>query len=159
MKIKYLIRIIAVMIAGYGLYALVPGWRFLFDPYVFKQIFKGDVFCITGLISALFYVLMIASAYLLFMFKSKGRILSIGFLSAQLVLTFIGLIRFWCLVIYPPELPPELQSMDINPEMIASYSIYPAYFIGFMVIVFIVCLVHKKVAQEYNRLSEQKNIA
>jgi hypothetical protein len=157
MKIKYLIRIIALTLAGYGLYVLVTSWRLLFDLWAFKQIFKGDLFCITSYIACIFYVLMVASAYLLYMFKAKGRVFAIVILMTQLGLTFAGLVRFWWLVIHPPELPPELQSLNLNSEMTVSYSIYPVYFIGFMAIVFIICLVHKKVAREYDKLTKQIN--
>jgi hypothetical protein len=157
MKIKYLIRIIALTLAGYGLYILVSSWRFIFALWVYKQILKGDLFCITGFVGSIFYLLMVVSAYLLYMFKKKGRAFSLVILITQLSLTFMGLIRFWWLVICPPELPPELQSIDLNSEMTVSYSIYPVYFIGFMCIVFIICLAHKKVAREYNRLTKRIN--
>jgi hypothetical protein len=157
MKIKYLIRIIALTIAGFGLYVLVSGWRFILDPSFIGQIFKGDFFYISGFMGSIFYLLMVVSAYLLYMFKTKGRVFSIVVLMTHLSLTFISLINFWWLSIYPPELPPELQSVDISSEYVEVYSIFPTYFYALMCIVFIICLAHKKVVQEYSKLTEQIN--
>lgn len=157
MKIKYLIKCIALTLAGYGLYVLVSSWRFLFDFWVYEQILKGDLFCMSGFVGSIFYLLMVVSAYRLYMFKKKGRVFSLVILITHLSVTFVGLIRFWWLVMYPPELPPELQSIDINSEMVASYSIIPTYIYALLCIVFIIFLAHKKIAREYNRLTEQKS--
>jgi hypothetical protein len=156
MKTNSLIRITALAIAAYGLYVVVPGWRFLFDPDSIGQMFKGDMFFITGFLSCCFYIFMILSAYCLFVFKPSGRKFSLVVVSIQFVLTLAGIIRWWWLSAYPPPIPAELQSIDPSSLYVKVVSIWPSYVITLICLFLIVFLGSKKVTQEYSNFIGQK---
>ncbi len=159
-KIRSLIRVIALVTAGTGLYILLPGhWKYWWHMLQ-SWILEGNPFknspswvLLVGIIFELVLIFKLIASYGLFKFQSWGRSLAIYVLSADFLLRLAGFIN---VLTYPSRHPEMIQRYNewksmVQPGEIHTItgSLIPGYIIGLLSLMSVIILITRPVKERF----------
>ncbi len=162
-KIRSLIRVIALVTAGTALYILLPGhwkyWWHMLQSWILEgNPFKNSPSWVlpVGIIFELVLIFKLIASYGLFKLQSWGRTLGIYVLSADFLLRLGGFINVLTYSSRHPEMIQRYNEMKSMPGHVTiTGSLIPGYIIGLLSLISVMILISGPVKERFRNIATE----